>query len=314
MSGAPRRAATEGGTRTMNSSQLKCFLAVAEQLNFSRAAESLFMTQTAVTYQVAALEKELSVKLFDRSRQKVSLTDAGRELVPWAEQIDAAMANAAEHVRAAQRGSGGRLSVGTYGDVLLQKLPLVVGQLLENDPDLAVDLRQRTAHELVDGLRDGSVDVAVMTSYAGFAAQQSWLEVVPLFEDGHCAVVPATHHLAGCTSVTWDDLKDERLVLFAERDLIHHEDSLEGLSDVCYLDSPQSVRALVAAGYGVSVCVAHVCDTSDGLVAAVPLEGASMGIVACYRRGDASAETIAFVDALRDAVSAWPQPALVPRG
>ena len=286
----------------MNSTQIECFLSVAEYLSFSRAAEALFMTQTSVTYQVASLEKELSAQLFDRSNRKVELSPAGRAFLQWARKIDGNVREAKMRVRSVQQGLFGHLSIGTYGDVLFPYLPGILSKLRNQHPGISLDLRQRGAHGLISELSSGDIDVAIMTAYGQLAAEQSWTETVTLFRDTHCVVLPAAHPLANRESVTMEELTGERLLLFAEKDLLQREDVPDAFEDVRFFDSPQSVVALTASGFGISIAVSHICDRHNPNLAIVPVADSYMDICACFRRNNAAPEIASLLAIIKEVV------------
>lgn len=281
----------------MNNSQLECFATVADCLNFSRAAESLYMSQTSVTYQIASLEKELGTKLFNRDHQGVSLTPSGQELLAWASKIISFWEEARARVARASNGAAGHLALGCYGDVLQRFLPDLLADLREDFSGIRVSLRQCGAHELVSALNSGELDVAVMTPYGGFLPKQSGLETMPLFDDDHMAVLPAGHPLASRESLTPSDLRDEPMLFFAERDIMEREDPGD-FRDARFLDTPQSVTTLVEAGMGATVCVSHVCDFKNPRLAFVPMQGQKMTVAACYRKNAVSPECRQFLGIL----------------
>lgn len=285
----------------MNLHQLECFLAVARCMSFSRAAEELFVTQTAVTYQISVLEKELSAKLFDRSRQRIALTAAGQVFVEGARRIVGEARRAQGLVEEASRFSGGVLDIACYGDVLYPALPRLLRAFRAAEPDASVRVRQRKAHDVISGLHGGMVDVGVVTSYGGLLRAQSQIDSLLLFRDRHYAILPAGHELAGRVSVCIEELYPYNMIQYAEKDLLQREESTGGFRSIIIVDEPQSANVLVAAGYGVSVSVGHVRDASNSNLAFVPIEGEGMDVCACWRRGDDSHLVGTFVGLLREA-------------
>lgn len=242
------------------------------------------MTQAAVTYQVNELEKSLGVSLFNRAKGGLTLTGAGKSLQESAEQILEEMANAKERARQAERGEEAVLRLGCFGDVLHPVLPDVLAVFRESHPDVRVMLKQALAHELVEDLNNGDVDVAFLTGYGGYIESVEWIDRTRLFRDSHVAVVPKGHPLAQAASTTFDELEVERKILLSEEDLLAREEGMESRGgDALLLKDPQSVRILVAAGYGVCVCVKHVAQFYDPYSVCVPIEDSAMDIFACCR-------------------------------
>lgn len=280
----------------MNEHQLRCFVAAARYLNFTKAAQDLFMTQAAITYQVNELEKSLGVRLFDRAKGGLALTRAGMSLQASAEQLLEEMAQAKDRARRAERGEGAVLRLGCFGDVLHPLLPAILAAFRESHPEVQVVLKQALARELVEDLNNGEVDVAFLTGYGDYIESIEWLDRTWLFQDSHVAVVPKDHPLAQASSTTFEELDGERKILLSEEDLLAREESMdESVGPATLLKDPQSVRILVDAGYGVCVCVKHVAQFYDPHSVCVPIEDSTMDIFACRRKDNARAAVLDFV-------------------
>jgi len=140
----------------MRGEQLRVFLAVARLRSFSRAAETLYLTQSAVSQQIGRLESEYGVRLFARDGRKVELTDAGAALLPYAEQIVRLLDEASstlEEIRGAVRG---RLRLGASPTPATYLLPALLGAFVEEHPDveveLSVDVSARVARDVASGV------------------------------------------------------------------------------------------------------------------------------------------------------------------
>ncbi|MEV4139819.1 LysR substrate-binding domain-containing protein [Dactylosporangium sp. NPDC049742] len=171
------------------------FVTVAEERNFSRAAQRLRVVQSGVSAAIRALERELGTPLFERTSQRVALTDAGTALLPAARAtIDAAQAarDAVDEVRGGLRGT---VRIGTLISVGFVDLPGLLGQFRAEHP--GVDLRMRAAPTgsagLARALLDGELDVAFV-SLAG--RPPAGLSVRVLVAEPIVAVLPAGHRLA----------------------------------------------------------------------------------------------------------------------
>ncbi|GAA2632637.1 LysR family transcriptional regulator [Dactylosporangium fulvum] len=187
------------------------FVTVAEERNFTRASERLRVVQSGVSAAIRALERELGVQLFDRSSQRVALTDAGAALLPAARAtIDAAQAarDAVDEVRGGLRGT---LRIGTLISVGFVDLPGLLGQFRAEHP--GVDLRLRAAPSgsagLARALMEGELDVAFV-SLAG--RPPTGLSVRILVAEPIVAVLPSAHHLASRSALALADLADEPFV------------------------------------------------------------------------------------------------------
>ena len=192
---------------------LEYFVAVAEELSFTRAALRLHVVQSGVSAAIKSLEHELGAPLLERSSQRVALTDAGAALLPEARAtLDAALAarDAVDQVRGGLRGT---VRVGTLISVGIIDLPALLGRFHAEHP--AVNLRLRThpagSAGLVRALVDGDLDVAFLSlggrPPAGIRVRD--LATIPLV-----LVVPQHHRLAGQQSVPLDQLSGERFIDF----------------------------------------------------------------------------------------------------
>lgn len=267
----------------MNEHQLRCFIAAAQYLNFTKAAEDLYMTQAAMTYQIAEMEKSLKVRLFDREKGRVLLTEAGESFLTSAQAILHEMDRARQTAREVEQGTTDSLSIGCHGDVLFPLLPDVLKRFRELHPEVSVFLKQGMTSDIVRGLSDGDIDVGLLTGYGDYVPSLSWLESTLVFCDTHCAVVARDHPLAQRTSVSYDDLAHDKKIILGEQGLLAHEESADFDNMLCASD-PQSVVVLVAAGYGISISVSHVAPHHDPKVVCLPIENSKMNIYSCVKK------------------------------
>ena len=140
--------------------QLQIFQALASELNFTRTAERMHTVQSNVTAQIRALEDELGVPLFDRLGRKVTLTDAGRRFLPFANQALAAMKEGQRVLRAGSEPSG-PLRIGAPESVLTYRLPQVVREYRKRYPRVELIFRPSFDDSLSQILRTGALDMAI---------------------------------------------------------------------------------------------------------------------------------------------------------
>lgn len=172
----------------MNVHQLRLFLAVAQRRSFSRAAEAQHLTQSAVSQQIEALEREHAVRLFERLPRRIELTDAGAALLPYAERITTLL-DEATHALAEVRGlASGRLRVAASPTPATYWLPPLLGAFARRHPAvellLDVDVSARVAQRVADG--ESALGVV-----EGLAAEAR-LQATPLLEDELLLVAPPT--------------------------------------------------------------------------------------------------------------------------
>jgi DNA-binding transcriptional LysR family regulator len=193
---------------TVELRHLRYFVAVAEHLSFSRAAEHLHLAQQSLSQQISTLERHLGVRLFDRDTRGTRLTDAGRVFLPEARALLAHAAAAVAVVQRAARGEVGRLYLAFLASTANYMLPPVVRAVRERLPDLELTTHDVQIDELVAGLRDGRFDAAFTRPPLVTDLATRTLATEPV-----CAVLPVGHPLATRAELHLADLADEDWVL-----------------------------------------------------------------------------------------------------
>jgi len=143
-------------------SQLRCFVAVAEELHFSRAAERLNMTQPPLSRQIRLLEHSVGVALLERTSRSVTLTAAGKAFLPEATRILRLAQEAAVKARRTARGEQGVLTIGFSAASGYSLLPAVVQELRHFCPDVALNLKELVSTAQVEALNAGEIDIGLM--------------------------------------------------------------------------------------------------------------------------------------------------------
>ena len=195
----------------MNSRQLEYFLAVAHELNFTKAAESMYVSQTAVTQQIKALEEQLGVSLFERTKKKVVLTPAGNVFLQEATLLLKRMQTAIERTREASSGFIGSLDIGFSIGIGNTGMAEKIQAFNEKYPNIAMKFVNQSPSMLLKSLKKGDLDLVLMPMFE----ERYYKDVVvrKIGEDRMNAVFPRTHILAQKQYVTRRDLKDENLIL-----------------------------------------------------------------------------------------------------
>ncbi|MER6181409.1 LysR family transcriptional regulator [Streptomyces sp. NPDC001652] len=193
---------------------LRYFLAVAEDLHFTRAAERLYVSQPALSKQVRALERQLGVELFRRDRQGVTLTGAGEALLPHARRVLADWAEGAAAVAAARSALRGTLVVGmSTSPGRGGLLPAIRSRFTADRPDAALRVRQVSWEDPTAGLADGDADVAFVWLPLPDADRYAWTVVA---EEPRLIALPETHPLASRPELDFADLADEPFLALPE--------------------------------------------------------------------------------------------------
>jgi len=264
--------------------QVETFRAVAEELSFSRAAARLGYVQSSVSVQVAALERELGVPLFDRLGRRISLTEAGAVMLGYSRKLLALAEETREAVVDAGVGSGevaGSLRVSAPETLLTYRLPGLLALFHERHPKVRLSVRPSAVGRLVGSARraveEGRVDVAfVLDGPVGVPG----LLVEPLLEEDVTVIAPTAHALASSALVSPKDLSGETVLLpeapesgCAYRGQFERQLGAAGVvpPEKMEFQSIEAVKQCVAAGMGVSVLpsVTVNAELGDGKLAAL---------------------------------------------
>ncbi|MEU6324096.1 LysR family transcriptional regulator [Streptomyces sp. NPDC047009] len=198
----------------MDLQQMRYVLAVAETASFTRAAERCHIVQSALSHQVARLEKELGARLFDRTSRRVRLTPAGEAFLPAARQALEATERARSEVAAATGRIQGKLTVGSIPTVAAVDLPAVLRDYRLRYPQVRISLRAGSSESLVEQVREGKLDAAFLGVQPGFRPQG--VHGKELAHGRHVAIVAPDHPLAREAEVNLRLLADEVFVDFAD--------------------------------------------------------------------------------------------------
>ncbi len=191
--------------------QLRTFRAVAENLNFTKASEQLFLTQSAVSHQIKSLEEEFGVPLFIRGKSGVTLTDAGKKALKYAENILSEAEKMREFVAGREKSLAGRVRVAAATQALVYLFAPLFEEFMDSFDSVELVFRTTVSTEqTVEDILNGVADVG----FASLAVYSPNLEVVELFEDGLVLVCGKKHKLAQKTEVSIKRLAEERWILF----------------------------------------------------------------------------------------------------
>ncbi|WP_225094832.1 LysR family transcriptional regulator [Streptomyces sp. CoH27] len=236
---------------------LRSFLAVAEEGSLTRATERVFVSQPALTKQVRQLESQLGVRLFDRSRTGMALTDAGRELADRVPELLASWDEALRTTRAAGRRSARVLRVGFVASAANEATQEIVAEFARRRPGWRAELRQAAWTNPSAGLADGEVDAALLRlPFPG----QGALRVEVLFSEARWVALPSGHPLAGRSEIAFRELWDEPFVAApaqtgAWRDhwLAADERAGRPVRIGAVTEQPDDWLSAIASGYGIAL-------------------------------------------------------------
>lgn len=189
---------------------MRYVVAVAETLNFTRAAERCMVVQSALSHQMARLERELGTRLFERTSKRVQLTPAGRAFLPAARECLEAAGRASAHVAAAIGEVRGRLGVGLIPTVAAVDIPAALRTFRHRHPQVRIGLRVGASDDLVEQVREGSLEVAFLGTPTTFSPKG--VSSQKLAENRLVVVVSPSHPLAGESTIALAQLAGETFI------------------------------------------------------------------------------------------------------
>jgi DNA-binding transcriptional LysR family regulator len=288
--------------------QLEYLVAVADEGGFTAAAERLHVAQPGVSAQVRKLERELGHPLFDRSGHRVRPTTVGEEVLRPARAALAAVAEVRHVVDELAGLVRGRLRVGAVTSGPFLDVPDVLAGFTRAHPDVEVTLVGGGSADLLDAVRAGRLDAALV-GWAG--APPADLAALPVTDEVLVAITTPDDPLAGRVAVTGADLAARSLVAPAPGgalrdalDLLLAREGREGVRVAFEATDPAVVARLVARGLGVAVLPASVLGSWEGALVGVPLAGPPLASgLSLVWPAPGTPATRALVRAVRDALS-----------
>jgi DNA-binding transcriptional LysR family regulator len=293
--------------------KLATLRAVVEHGSFSAAGHAIGLTQPAVSRQVSVLERQMGTQLVRRTRQGVHPTEAGRVLVEHAEVILGRLAVAEGQVADLAGLRAGHVRLGSFFTALVYLSAELAALLEQRHPQLFRDQPDVIEDQLVDRatafrrLAAAELDAAIVFEHELEPdPAPEGIELIPLFDDPPCVLVPAAHPLAGAKSVTPAELAGETWIRAHRGSAARLLDRVLGdaglrpeILHAGHGDEPVEAQAFVAAGHG--VMVAHRLNVliDPEQIAVVGLEGAPVRhIQAAIMRGQRAPAARAVIDAL----------------
>ncbi|MFC5523247.1 LysR family transcriptional regulator [Polaromonas jejuensis] len=190
---------------------LRCFVAVAEELHFGRAAERLHLSQPPVSLAIKELETELGLRLFERNSRRIALTPQGEEVLRDARAILARTESLKQHASMAALGLGGSLSIGFISLAAYSFLPDLLKRFTTDFPGVRLSLQESSTDRIVPDLESGALDIGCLFALPQLPPSLSYRATsrYPLM-----IALPEGHPLAGLARVPLERLADERFLLF----------------------------------------------------------------------------------------------------
>lgn len=280
--------------------QLRCFVTVAEELHFGRAAERLHIAQPALSRQIASLEAAIGALLFDRTRSNIHLTAAGEALLPRARDILARVADAARVAKRAADGTIGVIQIGFVGSATFSILPGILNAFRTSHREVELVLHAMNTAELRAALIDRSIDVA----FARPGIQDPEIVNDVVYKEPLVVALPEDDPLAAQNHIALTDLAARPFILYPRHPRPSFADTIlqicraEGFSPDIAQETMeiQTALSLVSVGAGVSLVPEATSEAQLNGVAYRPILGDApqTQLSLAYRRDNRSAVVAAF--------------------
>ncbi|RMG34964.1 MAG: LysR family transcriptional regulator [Gammaproteobacteria bacterium] len=238
--------------------RLQVFHTVARLLSFTKAAETLHMTQPAVTFQVRQLEEYFNTRLFDRTHNRISLTEAGEVVYGFADKIFELYAEMENAVREMTGEISGSLTIGASTTIAEYMLPALLGDFRNQYPEVTIHLKVSNTEGIVSMVENNTIDLGVVEAPVG----NKNLVVDKCRDDQLVAIVPPNHELASRKTVKMEELLQYPFICREEgsgtREVITNyicqtDECKQSMQIAMELGSPEAVKGAVEAGMGISV-------------------------------------------------------------
>jgi DNA-binding transcriptional LysR family regulator len=237
--------------------RLKIFNTVARLLNFTKAAEELHMTQPAVTFQIRQLEEQFNTRLFDRTHNKVTLTDVGKQVYSYSDRILKLYEDMTHSITEMTGDVSGSVTLGASTTIAEYMLPLLIGEFKAKFPEVMINLRESNTEDIVNMVEDNDIDLGIVEG----SVNNKNLIVEECKMDHLVVIMPNGHVLASQKKLRVEDFiaypfisrehgsgTQEVITNYVEK--YGNGDSL----NICFeLSSPEAIKGAVEAGMGISI-------------------------------------------------------------
>jgi len=262
--------------KNVTTRQLRVFEVAAASLSFSRAAEQLFLTQPAVSMQIKLLEEDVGTSLFLREGKRLTLTEAGRELLRHARIILGQIREAGEALTTLGGSLRGQLHLGVVSPAHYFAPALLAG-FRERYPDVTFKLSEASRETILAMLNDYEIELAI----AGYPPSEAEIEAEQFATHPHCIVAAPDHPLAGRRKIRWESLRDEPFIYrelgSATRQFLEHllQSQAMQVRATMEFSGNESVKQAVMCGLGISFLSAHCfqVELAAGRLVVLDVEG-----------------------------------------
>ncbi len=303
----------------MTLTELKYIVAVARERHFGRAAEQCFVSQPTLSVAIKKFEDELSITLFERGGSEISVTPIGAQIIEQAQKILDQANTLKELAKVGKDPLAGPLKLGIIYTIGPYLLPHLIKRMIQDAPQMPLILQENFTVKLLDLLRSGEIDVAVLAE----PFSQTGLITQALYDEPFIVALPKKHEWSSRQSVSAQELKKQTMLLLGTghcfRDqvlevcpeLSRFSQSSEGIQRSFEGSSLETIRHMVASGIGITVLPIMATPNlpEDELLRYLPFEGEPpvRRIVLAWRK---SFTRTAAIDTVRNAVLALNLPAI----
>ena len=264
----------------LDTRQLRAFVELARSCSFTAAAKALFLSQSAVSHSLKALEAELNCILFDRQGKTVRLSPAGEVLLPRAERCLREMELARGDIQALGRWGHGRLRLGATASLCQYFMPAVLREFRDCFPDCAVSIEAANSSEMAEQVMEGKLDLA----FGMIPRRCDGLEIRPLFTDQLVFLVSSRHPLTQRSDLRRADLARERLIVYSRQSstypVLEAAFRAEGLEvgQVLELGTMEAIKEMARIGMGIGVVAPWVAEAEveSGMLQVLHVAGPPM--------------------------------------
>ena len=263
--------------------RIETFIHAAEHLNFSEAARILHLSQPTVSHHIKNLEQDLGVTLFERQGVAMTLTEAGRLLLPWAKRMIRDSIEIQEMMESLKQGIAGNLNIACSTTAGKYVLPQLAARFARRHPNIRTKLMRCTPGSVIPNLLEREANLGVVS----YELPGKEIEIQEFFKDRIVFIVPKNHPFISRSSIQPEELISQpvmirelssgtRKVVLSE--LVKYDISFEDLNIFMEIGNAEAIVRTVAAGYGVSFVskLAAACALDRGNVVAVPVEGLNL--------------------------------------
>ncbi len=234
--------------------ELKFVVAVAQARNFRRAAEKCFVTQPALSLGIKKLEQELGIKIFERSRTEVSLTEVGKDIVEQANVILEQAAHLKEMAKVGSNQLDGLFKLGMIHSVGPYLLPEIIPVLRKTASKMPLEIEETLTDNLEVQLKNGVIDAAIIA----LPFDVPGVQIMPLYDEEFVVVVPKNHHWGQRETIKPAELSKEKVLLLNSGHCFSNQVTLAcpelgRKGEVLQGNSLETIRNMVASNLGITV-------------------------------------------------------------